>query len=191
MDLAPRELLNQSGGCNVSKLPHGHGLPSGSHVAGDISGSAPSVRIHASTTEEPISVAACMASVGDDTAGAISLFVGTTRNHHGGKAVVHLEYEAHGSMAVKEMERICSEAHERCIHALTAAHVVHRLGVVPVGEASIVIATSSPHRAEAMAATEYIINQVKARVPVWKREVYGDGTSSWKENCECGAPRAP
>lgn len=136
-------------------------------------------------TAEPIDVAAVLEEVGDDAAGAVASFIGTTRCHHGGRRVTKLEYEAHPTMAVATMAAICGEAQAAAGGRLARAVVVHRTGDVPVRHASIVIAVSSPHRADALAAVAFIIDAVKARVPVWKKEWYADGEGVWKENCEC------
>ncbi|KAA8496906.1 Molybdopterin synthase catalytic subunit [Porphyridium purpureum] len=133
-------------------------------------------------THEPISVETCVQQVSDDGAGAISTFIGTTRNTFDGKGVVELRYEAYESMARKEMAVIA----ERVLSKWPAVkHVTlwHRLGTVPVGQASVVIAVSSAHRADAIAACAFAIDDLKAHVPIWKMEVYEDG-SSWKQNSE-------
>ncbi|RYG51553.1 molybdenum cofactor biosynthesis protein MoaE, partial [archaeon] len=137
-------------------------------------------------TAERLDLAGIAARVTHPSAGGISIFVGTTRDHHGGKGVACLEYEAHEPLALAEMRRIAHEAFIGVGKGQLARVILHhRLGVVPVTESSVIIAVSSPHRAEALAATDYLIHRLKARVPVWKKEVYTDGTSNWKENCEC------
>lgn len=115
-----------------------------------------------------------------DSYGGISIFVGTTRNNFDGKEVVKLEYEAHNTMAEKEMNKICHEIRQRWKVGNIA--IVHRVGVVPVSESSVVIAVSSEHRKEAIEAVDFGINTLKAAVPIWKKEVYRDGGSSWKDN---------
>ncbi|XP_066506713.1 molybdopterin synthase catalytic subunit [Hoplias malabaricus] len=116
--------------------------------------------------------------------GAISLFIGTTRDHFEGKRVVRLEYEAYEAMAKSELKKICTEIRARwpnvrhiCIH--------HRLGVVPISEASVIIGISSPHRRDSLEAVSYCIDTLKATVPIWKKEVYESEESCWKENKEC------
>ena len=111
-----------------------------------------------------------------------------------GQVVTRLEYQAYSKLAVKTMRDIFLSAHEnatRSEHAVLSGPPVspllhcavhHRLGVVPVGEASIVIAVSSPHRKEAFVACEYLLEQVKLNVPIWKKEVYESGEPRWKEN---------
>ncbi|CAO3583695.1 unnamed protein product [Absidia cylindrospora] len=118
--------------------------------------------------------------VQDDGAGAISTFSGTTRNTFQGKRVIQLEYEAYDKMAVKVLETIIQEARQKW--ELVNVAVYHRTGVVPVGQTSVVVATCSVHRADAIYATGYIIDELKARCPIWKKEVYEDG-SVWKGSC--------
>ena len=119
-------------------------------------------------------------------AGAIVTFNGITRNFFivNGikKRVVQLEYEAYRSMALKEMEKIVSQS--KSLFDIRKVVLVHRIGVVPVGESSIIVQTASCHRKNAFEAAEWIMDQVKAMLPIWKKEIYEDG-SSWKVNCEC------
>ncbi|XP_044946421.1 molybdopterin synthase catalytic subunit-like [Hordeum vulgare subsp. vulgare] len=119
--------------------------------------------------------------VRDLSAGAIATFEGTTRDHFDGRRVVELRYEAYGSMARRRLEAILREA--RAAHALCRLAVAHRLGTVPAGEASVFVAASAVHRADAMDACRYVIDEIKASVPIWKKEVYDDG-EVWKENRE-------
>ena len=124
-----------------------------------------------------------LTKVSTNAAGASSIFVGTTRDTFEGKRVARLEYEAYVPMAEKELKRLCGKVRERWNVERIA--VVHRTGVVPLGEASVVIAVSSAHRKEALEAVHFAIDDLKATVPIWKKEVYTDGTNSWKENKEC------
>jgi len=103
--------------------------------------------------------------------------------------VISLEYEAYDNMALKEMNKICAELRTRWPNL---KHIVihHRLGTVPVREASVVIATSSPHRAAALESVSFAIEQLKSTVPIWKKEIYEeDRVGEWKENKECQWPR--
>jgi molybdopterin synthase catalytic subunit len=127
--------------------------------------------------------------------GAVSTFVGITRDNFGNRTVKELYYEGYVPMAVKELEKLCRAA---CVlHPdLYRIAIVHRLGACPVGMASVIIAASSPHRLDAIHAVENLINELKATVPIWKLEVYQEddeqnGTSVWKENVEWhqGKPR--
>ncbi|XP_071845183.1 molybdopterin synthase catalytic subunit-like [Apostichopus japonicus] len=115
--------------------------------------------------------------------GAISVFIGTTRDNFNGKKVLHLEYEAYETMAVTEIRKICDQVIEKW--DVTRVAVLHRLGHVPITEASVIISVSSPHRKESLEAVEYCIDTLKATVPIWKKEFYEEGDSSWKENKEC------
>jgi molybdopterin synthase catalytic subunit len=112
------------------------------------------------------------------TDGAVVTFAGLVRNHNQGRPVLFLEYEAYEPLAVKALERIVSEAQERWPSTRLGLH--HRVGRLELGEASIVIVGSSPHRADAFAATRYAIERVKQIVPIWKRE-YFDGGDIWLE----------
>ncbi|KAG8844281.1 Molybdopterin synthase catalytic subunit [Tulasnella sp. 330] len=137
-------------------------------------------------------------SVQSHQAGAFAIFIGTTRDNFRGRKVTRLEYEAYTPLALKTMGQILTEAHQlddqssqkvpeptRNANHLIRCTVHHRIGVVPVGEASIVIAVSSPHRKEAFQACEFILEEVKLKAQIWKREWYeGDDVNeaSWKEN---------
>lgn len=117
------------------------------------------------------------------TSGAISLFIGTTRNNFDGKKVLQLEYEAYIPMAKLQLSKICLLIREKWNVENIA--ISHRIGIVPVTEASVVIAISSSHRKESLEAVSFAIDTLKAIVPIWKKEIYEDGDYSWKENKEC------
>ncbi|CAL1401260.1 unnamed protein product [Linum trigynum] len=119
--------------------------------------------------------------VSDPQAGAITTFSGTTRDTFDGKTVVELRYEAYVPMAVRQIQAICSSA--RATWKIHAISVAHRLGAVPVGETSVFIAVSAVHRADALDACKFMIDELKATVPIWKKEVYSNG-EVWKENPE-------
>lgn len=123
-------------------------------------------------TESPIDVQSGYAYVNHPECGGIASFVGTTRNYHGNRKVRELKYEAYDGMALSEMRRICKRAKELSNDSLYRLWVVHRIGVVPVQESSIAIFASSPHRREALDAVNFIIDEVKASVPIWKKEFY-------------------
>ncbi|KAI9314258.1 Molybdopterin biosynthesis MoaE [Dichotomocladium elegans] len=118
--------------------------------------------------------------VADDSAGAICTFSGCTRDTFQGKRVVRLDYEAYVPMATKILQDLIAEARRRW--ALTHVAVYHRTGTVPVGEVSVVIAVSSSHRQESFQAAAYLIDALKDQCPIWKKEVYEDG-SVWKGRC--------
>ncbi|THU70437.1 hypothetical protein C4D60_Mb08t24980 [Musa balbisiana] len=129
----------------------------------------------------PIDLARYVDYVRDPAAGAIATFEGTTRDTFEGKRVVELRYEAYVPMAARRLAAVCAEA--RAAWPVLRVAVAHRLGTVGVGEASVFVAASAVHRAEAMAACRYVIDEVKASVPIWKKEVYENG-EVWKENRE-------
>lgn len=124
-------------------------------------------------THGPIDVARVTAAAGDPAAGAIATFLGTTRRENAGRVVTRLEYEAHASMAVQEMRRLGEEARRRW--RLVGVAIVHRVGVVELGEVSVAIAVSAPHRAEAFEACRWLIDRLKEIVPIWKKEHYEGG----------------
>ncbi|UUZ87046.1 molybdenum cofactor biosynthesis protein MoaE [Paenibacillus sp. P26] len=128
-------------------------------------------------TREPIAVEAVTHKVLHPHHGAALTFIGTTREFTYGKRTTLLEYEAYEPMAIKTMRQICDEISGRWPGTLTA--ITHRLGTVPVGEISVVIAVSSPHRDAAYEASRYAIERLKQIVPIWKKEVWEDG-SEWK-----------
>jgi MoaE-MoaD fusion protein len=124
----------------------------------------------------PIDVAQVMAEVGRPDAGAIAMFVGTTRDHARGRAVTHLEYDAYPEMAEAEMARIAAAV--KVGHDALEVAIVHRVGHVPIGEASVVIAVAAAHRGQAMDACREAIDTLKQTVPVWKKEVF-EGGEEW------------
>jgi len=121
----------------------------------------------------PIEVQVVLESVRDPSAGGIDLFVGTTRNHSKGLNVRYLEYEAYEQMALGEMNRIARAAVEKW--KLCKLSIVHRVGRVEIGEASVAIAVSAHHRSEAFDACRYTIDALKQDVPIWKKEYFLDG----------------
>lgn len=126
-----------------------------------------------------IEVEKVVQSVITSESGAVDVFIGTTRNHSRGKPVVKLEYEAYEPMAIKKMNQIENEVRERW--EVQKVAIVHRTGVVAIGESSVVIAVSSAHRDEAFTACRYIIDRLKEFVPIWKREYFEDGTVEWSK----------
>jgi molybdopterin synthase catalytic subunit len=132
---------------------------------------------------DPIDLAALQAVTPAD--GALCLFVGVVRDENGGRRVLRLEYEAYEDMALPLMDKIAAEARERW--RITDVRIVHRLGRLEVGEASVVVAVASPHRREAFEACRYAIDTLKATVPIWKKEFYGDG-EVWLEGPGAPAP---
>jgi MoaE-MoaD fusion protein len=127
-------------------------------------------------SEQPLDLAAAIAEVQTDEAGAIATFTGTTRVHSRGRTVLHLDYEAYAGMAEVEMARVAEELEQRYDVCAIAIH--HRVGRVEIGEPSVVIAVSAPHRQDALAACKDAIDTLKQTVPLWKKEVY-EGGEEW------------
>ena len=131
-------------------------------------------------TETPLDANAigALLNVARDRDGAVTTFVGLVRDHHSGRRVRWLEYEAYAPLAVKAFERIAAEAAERWPDARLAIH--HRTGRLEIGEASVAIAAASAHRADAFAACRYAIERIKQIAPIWKREHF-EGGEMWIE----------
>ena len=127
---------------------------------------------------DPIRSDPLIESVRTDADGAVSLFLGTVRNHNAGRKVLYLEYEAYPEMAEAEMRRVADEARER--YAIAAVALVHRTGRLEIGEASIAAAVSAPHRAAAFDACRFVVDTLKRTVPIWKKEVF-EGGEVWIE----------
>jgi len=127
---------------------------------------------------EPIDLAALVSAVRGDGAGAVALFLGTVRDANAGRRVLFLEYEAYEGMAEREMERIANDAVER--FGVASVSIVHRTGRLEIGEASVAVAVASAHRAAALDACRYVIDTLKTRVPIWKREHF-EGGAVWIE----------
>lgn len=135
-------------------------------------------------TEEKLSLDCIMDMVKSPKCGAVSFFAGTTRNNFEGLKVKELVYHAYETMAYKTLKNVSTEIRKKWPEVENIA-IYHRLGIVPVMETSVIIAISSPHRAESLAAVQFAIDILKSSVPVWKKEEYEDGKSEWKENKEC------
>jgi molybdopterin synthase catalytic subunit len=131
----------------------------------------------AAIVSQPIDVAAVLREVESPAHGAAILFVGTVREVNDGRPVDGMEYTAYVAMAEKEMAAIAREAKEKFSDSFVV--IVHRTGELAIGEASVAIATANAHRDAAYQASRYVIEQLKARVPIWKREHYTDGTREW------------
>jgi molybdopterin synthase catalytic subunit len=127
-------------------------------------------------TTEPIDLSALLAQVQSPSRGGIACFIGVVRDHASGRAVTRLDYSAYGPMAETECARIVAEAESRwsCSVALK-----HRIGTLTVGDTAVAITAAAAHRDEAFAACRYVIEEVKRRVPIWKREVFADGSVEW------------
>lgn len=133
--------------------------------------------IHAIVTTKILDVAEAVQHVCNPSYGAIDTFIGTVRNNHQGKEVTGLTYDAHKELAEKAFQEICLEA--QGLWPETQYYVAHYQGELEVGGISIIIAVGSPHRAESFEACRYVIEEIKKRSPIWKKEHYIDGKSDW------------
>lgn len=132
-------------------------------------------------SDAPLDEPALKATLAHPQAGGYASFEGWVRNHNEGRTVLRLEYEAYTAVAVREGERILQEARERFgVHDAACAH---RVGALEIGDIAVWVGACASHRAEAFAACRYIIDEIKTRLPIWKKEFYTDGDSGWV-NCE-------
>ncbi|MHB0948730.1 MAG: molybdenum cofactor biosynthesis protein MoaE [Gemmatimonadaceae bacterium] len=143
--------------------------------------------MRASLVTAPIDPAALLDEVASPRNGAAVLFLGTVREVNDGRSVEALDYAAYDAMAQSELERIVAQASRR--FAMDDLVVEHRIGLLHLGEVSVAIAAAHPHRAEAFDACRWIIEAIKTRVPIWKREHYTDGDRAWVLPAEQGAGR--
>jgi molybdopterin synthase catalytic subunit len=127
--------------------------------------------------DRPIDVSALISEVGDDSCGASVVFLGCVRNVNVGKPVTGIEYSAYRSMAEREMTAIARDAEER--FGVSRLIIEHRLGALGLGDVSVAIVAAHAHRAPALDAVRFAIEQLKRRVPIWKLELYVDGTREW------------
>ncbi|HYJ76643.1 MAG TPA: molybdenum cofactor biosynthesis protein MoaE [Kineosporiaceae bacterium] len=127
-------------------------------------------------TTDPVDVGELERLVADAAAGAVVSFAGVVRDHDGGRAVTMIEYEGHPS-AQAVLEDVAADVAART--EVDALAVAHRVGPLQIGDAALVVAVSAAHRQEAFAAAALLVDEVKARLPVWKRQVFGDGTQEW------------
>lgn len=163
-------------------------VPDGAEVAliPPVAGGAPEgPRVHVALTREPIRADALIARVDHPEAGAQAVFLGVVRDHHRGRAVARMEYEAYEAMAVSELQGVADK--------LLAQHpdvrgvaLEHRFGALEIGEASVGVAVSSPHRKESFVACQWGIDTIKERVPIWKKEHYVEGDHHWVRADEMG-----
>jgi len=138
-------------------------------------------------TADPIDLDALKKRIADPSCGALVAFEGLVRNHHEGRDVTQLHYEHHPVLALDEGKKILAETLEK--FDVTHALAVHRVGTHTIGDIAVVTLTASPHRQEAFAANQYLIDEIKARVPIWKLETYTDGSEEWTSPCP-GCARA-
>jgi len=134
-------------------------------------------RMDASLVSRSIDPAVLVRAVADPGAGATALFLGTVRSSHDGRPVTGIDYHAYAAMAERQLRTIITEAGQR--YGTCAIAVEHRIGYLAIGETSVAIAASHERRAPAFAAARYVIEELKRRVPIWKREHYVDGTREW------------
>jgi molybdopterin synthase catalytic subunit len=126
-----------------------------------------------SITDKPIDVQKLIDTASSPAAGAVNVFIGTVRDNTQGKGVVGLEYEAYDSMAIAEIQKIIDDASQRW--SLQGWAVSHRVGTLKPGEVSVVVAVSTAHRRESFEACQFIIDTLKAKAPIWKKELFQDG----------------
>lgn len=127
----------------------------------------------------PIDAAALIDAARRPDCGAIDLFLGTTRDHHDGRRVLRLAYEAYEPMALEVLGALERETQER--FAIAGCAIVHRLGEVPIGEVSVAVVVSAAHRGPAFEACRWAMDALKRTAPIWKKEFYDDGAAGWVE----------
>jgi molybdopterin synthase catalytic subunit len=126
--------------------------------------------------ETPLDVAEVTAALDDDASGGLTLFVGRVRDHDGGKSVTGLDYSAHPS-ALDRLVQVCDRVAEE--YDVQGVAAVHRTGTLAIGDLAVVVATTAAHRGDAFAASRALIDTLKAEVPIWKHQRFGDGTEEW------------
>jgi len=136
-------------------------------------------------SDAPLELGALVASVQSPERGGVASFVGVVRDHHDGRRVMRLDYLAYGPMAEAECARIVSETEARWPVVVSLRH---RVGSLEIGESAIVAVAASAHREAAFEACRYVVEEVKRRVPIWKREYYADGTVAWVGPTQIGRP---
>jgi len=145
-------------------------------------------------TREPIDFAALTEEVRSPQAGAVVLFLGTVREMTDGRRTIALDYEAYPEMAIAKMEQLFVEAERRW--TITQGAIVHRLGHLELGDVSVAVAVSCPHRDQAFEAGRFLIDRLKEVVPIWKQENWADGTTEWvhpttNQSCKVPTTEAP
>jgi molybdopterin synthase catalytic subunit len=148
--------------------------------ADGLDGSEEGPRTIASVTEEPLTALDLVSLLGTDSDGAVVAFEGRVRDHNRGRRVVRLHYEAYPEMADEVLRDIAREAQAQ--YPVTQVGIRHRVGTLDVADVSLVVAVAAAHRDPAFDAARYVIEQLKARLPVWKKEEYADGSSEWVES---------
>ena len=131
-----------------------------------------------------IDVAGLLSDAARPDCGALAVFLGTTRDHHDGRRVVRLAYEAYEPMALAELRRLEREAVER--HDIAACRIAHRLGEVPLSEASVAVIVAAGHRGPAFDACRWVMDELKRTVPIWKKEFFAEGGGEWVRGTRLG-----
>ncbi len=138
-----------------------------------------------SIQDTALDITALREEMQDSSCGALVVFEGLVRNHHEGRDVTQLRYTHHPVLAQKEGERILAETMEK--FSITKAVAIHRVGTLAIGESAVITLTTSPHREAAFEANRFLIDSIKARVPIWKQETYATGEVEWTSPCpNCG-----
>ena len=127
-------------------------------------------------TEAPIDTGALLTAVQSPERGGVACFLGTVRNHHGGREVLRLQYSAYPPMVEAECARIVAECEERWDVVIA---LQHRIGPLEIGDTAVTVVAAAAHRDAAFTACRYVIEELKLRVPIWKREYYADGSVAW------------
>jgi len=138
----------------------------------------------AALVHEPIDTLRIIGEARRPDCGAISIFLGTTRDHHEGRRVARLAYEAYEPMALAALERLEREAVER--FDVASCRIVHRLGEVPLAEASVAVVVAAGHRGPAFDACRWAMDELKRSVPIWKKEFFAEGGAEWVEGTPLG-----
>lgn len=136
-------------------------------------------------TDERIDVAALLAETEDPTCGALVVFEGTVRNHHEGQNVARMRYTAYKPLAERVLRELEEEVRER--FQVPVCRIVHRVGTLEIGESSVAIVVRAHHRSDAYRASEYAIDTLKHRVPIWKNDFYSDGSSAYQDGIPLSA----
>ena len=126
--------------------------------------------------EQPLDAQEVLAALADQSAGGVTLFVGAVRDHDGGQGVAGLEYSAHPS-ALERLREVCEEIAGK--YDVRAVAAVHRVGSLALGDAAVIVATSAAHRGEAFEASRALIDRLKESVPIWKHQIFEDGSDEW------------
>ena len=132
----------------------------------------------------PIDVVALLARASRPDCGAVALFLGTSRDHHEGRKVIRLSYQAYEPMALAALEALEREVCAR--YEVASCYIVHRLGEVPLAEASVAVIVAAPHRGPAFDACRWAMDELKRTVPIWKKEFYAEGGEAWVEGARLG-----